>query len=273
MDDYELLDSGDGERLERFGPRVLRRPSRLAVWHKRRDDLWSGDVDAFEHKQGWRGRRADWQISAGGVKLELSLQESGQIGFFPEHLQYLARIREAVAGFGGGAELLNLFAYTGLVSMAAVQAGAAVTHVDISKRVLEWARRNETLQRQLPGKLRYIREDAVAFMRKESRRKARYQVIVADPPSFSRPASGKEWKLEEVLYDLGQSFRELLAPGGKLFFASHLYDSGGQVAANVFADVFRDSAAQIGWEPLQITESSGVRALPSGYLVTVELPK
>jgi len=271
---YELIDSGDGRRLERFGNRTLIRPSKFSVWKPRENEKLWADADAsYVHKAGWKYKSAkfqEWVSKGDDLSLKLKLQENGQIGFFPEHVAYLPDIREALRRQQASKpKVLNLFAYTGMASIAALQEKADVTHVDLSKKVLDWAKENFELNGLSTA--RFIREDAVTFMEREVRRGNLYDVVIADPPSFSRVSDNNEWKLEEVLTDLIELCVSLLkAEGATLFLTSHHFESGGHVMANILLDsVCRNNRSNpsLSTKELSIAEVKTGRVLPAGFLV------
>jgi 23S rRNA (cytosine1962-C5)-methyltransferase len=279
---YTLIDSGKSERLERFGDKILARPSSLAVWKRNHLSLWN-DFDAtFVHDDGWQfkgNQFEEWGLDVCGVKLVLRLQRNGQIGFFPEHTSYMPDLDAAVLRFkaqGSQApQLLNLFAFTGMASMVAAKSGAQVTHVDILKPALDWARRNAAENLLPETAIRFIPEEALTFLRRELKRGKSYQIIILDPPGFSRVAKNQSWDLEEVLLEMVSLTTKLIAPGGEIYFTSHGAEHGGTMVANLYRDALPD--AEIEARPLQIPENqpaqgaSSIRYLPAGYLVHTRL--
>jgi 23S rRNA (cytosine1962-C5)-methyltransferase len=269
---YELVDSGEGERLERFEDRYLIRPSRLAIWGKGREArVWDNATSRYKHKVGWSKEISPFNITLFDVKLALELQESGQIGFFPEHLEYMPILqaellsRKGGVASGAAAKVLNLFAYTGLASLVAARQGAEVTHVELSKRVINWAKSNGDNNRI--SNIRFINEDAISFVEKEVRRKAAYDLIIADPPSFSRVSPKNEWQLEEVLPNLLKALVNLARPkNGLILFSSHLYEFGAHVSANILRSLV-SQAESVKVKDLLINEESSQRVLPAGFLV------
>lgn len=275
---YELIDSGEGERLERFGEKVLARPSSLCVWKRRTPDAWQNKHARFDpKKKRWEifGQKFEtWNAEIQGITLTLRLQDNGQIGFFPEHASYLPRVKRDIEKLlkGGNKppQVLNLFAYTGLASLVALQSGAIVTHVELSKRALDWAQQNVLANDAPKQHLRFIREDAMEFLRKEVRREKQYDLIIADPPSFSRVSDKETWDLDVILPELCELLTQLLCPaGGLLYFTSHLVELGGAVAANLLRD-FLPEEVELSVEPLFIAEANSQRVLPAGQLVRVE---
>lgn len=262
---YELIDSGAEKRWERFGDVVLVRPSRLAIW---KPALKNTPYDAeFVHEKGWtlKNKNLDaWVIKEGELSLKLRLQDNGQIGLFPEHASYLPKIGEALSG-RATPRVLNLFAYTGLATCYAAQHGANVTHVDISKKVLDWCTENLAINNISKESYRFIREDALAFLRKEASRGNSYDMVICDPPSFSRLSAKDTWNLEEVLGEIVQlCVKVLKEKKGALFLTNHHYESGGHVLANL---VREHTKASVNVEELLLPQKDSAVVLPAGFLV------
>lgn len=266
---YELLDSGAEKRWERFGDVVLVRPSRLAVWKPRQKNLAS-DAE-FVHERGWtlKNKKIDsWTIARDGLSLKLRLQDNGQIGLFPEHALYLSKIGEVLKN-KKSARVLNLFAYTGLATCYAALQGANITHVDVSKKVLDWCTENLQLNNIPKESYRFIREDALAFLRKEVSRGNTYDVVICDPPSFSRLSPKETWDLENVLTELVElCVKVVKEKRGAIFITNHHYESGGHVLANL---VREHTTSKVHVEELLLEEQAiaakSTRVLPAGFLV------
>ncbi len=267
---YQLLDSGESEKLERFGDKIIIRPSKFSLWKKRSPNLWTQAHARFEPKSGWRTHAKqfdEWEGEFFKVRLRLRLQDNGQIGFFPEHLGYISKIEEAIKHHPQ-ASILNLFAYTGLATVAALKLGATVTHVDISKKCLTWAAENIKLNEIPQERLRLIPEDALKFLDSEIRRGKKYDLVIADPPSFSRISNSKSWQLEEVLEPLIDKMVKVSSDtSAHIFLTSHQYEYGDAVLYNLLLDAIGGRQISLGHEPLYLREANSDRILPSGYLV------
>ena len=203
---YELVDAGDGRRLERFGGLLVDRPAPTAEEERRDPAAWTDPDLRFDKYLGWSGpATADWHapwISAeGGLRFELRPTDTGQVGLFPEQAANRAWVADAVSKLGGGARVLNLFAYTGAMTLAAAAAGASATHVDASRPTVAWARRNAELSGLADRPVRWIVDDVEAFVAREQRRKRDYEAVVVDPPSYGHGvrAAGSGWRLEDRL--------------------------------------------------------------------------
>lgn len=222
---YALVDVGDGERLERFGDRLVRRPYPPAFGPRRRPEAWADATLRFDRDTGWSGPDANagpWVIALGGLRLELRPASGGQVGLFPEHAGMLPWLGEqAVAADSPGApSVLHLFAYTGLATLALAAAGARVTHVDASRPAVAWARRNAELSGLGDRPVRWIVDDALAFTRREARRGRRYQGVILDPPSYGHGPTG-DWRIERDLATLLEAIADVLVPDGFVLLTAH----------------------------------------------------
>ena len=216
---YELLDLGGGARLERFGDRVVDRPAPAALEARADPRAWAAADLRFDRDRGWTGPGAGdgaWQLETGDLTLELRPTEAGQVGLFPEHAAMLPWLRDR-----GLASVLHLFAYTGLVTLSLARLGVAVTHVDSSRPAVGWARRNAELSGLVDRPIRWIVDDARAFVAREARRGRRYDGVVLDPPSYGHGPSGGSWRLEEDLADLLSAVHGVLEPRGSVLVTAH----------------------------------------------------
>jgi 23S rRNA (cytosine1962-C5)-methyltransferase len=227
--DHALLDLGEGRRLERFGavtidrpcPPVERLPRRDPAAWRAADARFDRATDGHLLHAGWTttdGRPIEpWAVSEDGLRYELRLAPSGQVGLFPEQAANRAWLRRQVEGIAEAAgpadrpSVLNLFAYTGGSTLAAVSAGAATTHVDAARANVAWARHNAGLNGFADRPIRWIADDSVAFARREARRGRRYAGIVLDPPSYGHGPGGRDWRLERDLPGLLADCASLLA--------------------------------------------------------------
>ena len=221
---YQLLDFGDGRRLERFGSLVLDRPCPAAESMRPADPrAWSSAAARFERVDAEQGRwilhgnpLRQWTIDHGRTHLELKRTDFGHVGVFPEQApnwDWIAeQVRRVPPNAAGAMKVLNLFAYTGGSTLAAAAAGAAVTHVDAAKNIVAWARRNAELSGLVEAPIRWIGEDAVKFADREVRRGNRYDAVVLDPPSYGHGPHGEVWRLAEDLPRLLGLCAQLTAP-------------------------------------------------------------
>lgn len=219
---YELLDSGSFQKLERFGSVVLSRPCAQAVWQQMlpKSD-WQKVTATFFRDGGnqWRGRDKlpeTWVIDVDGTKFQLSSTDFGHLGIFPEQRDQWRRIRETCAEYakrhGRPARVLNLFAYSGGSTLAAALAGAEVCHVDASKGMVDWARKNAALNGLEEKPVRWIVDDVTKFLERELRRERQYDLLILDPPSYGRGAKGEVFKIENDLPPLLALLGKLMSP-------------------------------------------------------------
>ncbi len=274
---YALIDSGAGQKLERFGDRMIARPSSLAIWKKRRPEEWRYAQATFDPDQGWRysGKRFDdWQVTFGSTKIELRLQSNGQVGLFPDHLTYLDLLTSAYLRAPDTCKVLNLFAFTGFASVFLRQLGASVCHVDLSETAIGWAKRNFEINGYVnDSKIRLIADDALTFLKRERKRGNHYSLILCDPPSFGRISKAKSWKIEEIVSQVLEDLLAVLEPeNSALFFSGHHSALGPEVLSNLISDFSRgsDSVSATGlFIPEELTEGKLIaRKLPAGHLVT-----
>ena len=220
MNEYELLDSGHGRKLERFGKVTLDRPCAQAVWNPSQAKLWKQADAFFTRKQGleWRGRDQlpnSWIAEVNGVKMKLSTTDFGHLGVFPETRAMWDWIRDALAKEtkqrSEPLNFLNLFAYSGGATLAAAQGGAHCCHVDASKGMVAWARENAKLNGLTDHPIRWIVDDVNKFLTREIKRGRRYDAILLDPPSFGRGKGGELYKIEHALLETLQLVQKVLS--------------------------------------------------------------
>ena len=208
--DYELLDCSGGEKLERWGKYVLRRPDPQAIWQTPKDWDWDKADAVYRRSESGGGRwiKTDvpesWQIREGNLTFNVKLMNFKHTGIFPEQAANWAFIDDAVRHAGRSIRVLNLFAYTGAASLAAAAAGASVCHVDAARGMVAWARENAAASGLADKPIRWIVDDCRKFVEKEIRRGKTYDAIIMDPPSYGRGPTGEVWKLEDSLWDFLQ---------------------------------------------------------------------
>ena len=243
--DYELIDSGDFSKLERWGSYVTIRPEPKALWPKALSDAEWRRVAHTEFKPGagfgkagkedsgtWNmlhKMQEQWTIAypAVGFNLRLGLTSFKHVGVFPEQAPNWDFIAQSVGDIARkqaqAPKVLNLFAYTGAASLAARKAGAEVTHLDAVRQVVTWARGNMELS-GMDG-IRWIIEDALKFAKREARRGNKYQGIILDPPAYGHGPDGEKWKLDQCLFDMLKCVGEILEPE-HAFMVLNLYSNG-----------------------------------------------
>ena len=225
MDDYELIDAGGGARLERFGSYVVERPHPTAFEGRRSTERWRDADLRFAREGGWSGpgldeARSSWRVRLDDLAFEARPTDAGHVGLFPEHAAILPWLLQRVAT-AETRSVLNLFGYTGLVTLALARAGAAVVHVDAARPTVAWARRNAALNGLEDRPIRWLVDDVRAFVAREIRRERRYAGVVLDPPTYGHGTSGKAWRLEHDLDALLADIRRLLLPDGFVLLTAH----------------------------------------------------
>ena len=208
--DYELIDSGDGQKLERFGPYLFIRPEPQALWSPYLDKaIWQSASGRFAASDEERGKweldkhlPASWPLGFDGVRFEAMPTPFRHLGFFPEqspHWLWTAeQIRQFKTAYNRPPRLLNLFAYSGVASLHAARAGAEVTHLDASKKAVAQAFQNRDLSGLADAPIRFITDDASAFVSRELRRGRSYDAILLDPPKYGRGPKGEIWQLRRI---------------------------------------------------------------------------
>jgi 23S rRNA (cytosine1962-C5)-methyltransferase len=281
-DEHELIDVGDGRRLDRFGSVLLDRPCPPAEWWPQRDPgAWPSASARFERAvegsvdhAGWTTRTGkpieSWIVREEAFHAELRLAASGQVGWFPEQAANRGWIGDRIAALtkpgrrGKGPDVeppavLNLFGYTGGSTLAAVAAGGKATHVDGARTAVAWARRNAELNGFAERPVRWIADDAVLFARRERKRGRRYAGIVLDPPSYGHGPGGHDWRLDRDLPGLLADIAALLEPwrGSFVLLSAHSGDvESGRIASWLERAL---GPGDLTTEPLALDARSGVQ--------------
>ena len=271
--DYELLDTGEGEKLERFGKYIFVRPYEDAVWKKTLTEqewenadgkFWSSKTGA---KAGWKmnkGIEKRWEMEYKGIRFLASPTPFRHLGFFPEQASHWDFIEEKIRKARKPIKFLNLFGYTGVASLFALRAGAEVTHVDASKQTLTWAKDNQKLNAELAeAPMRVIEDDAVKFLEREIKRGNKYDAVIMDPPKFGRGPRGEVWKIEENLPKLLLLVEKALT-NEPLFviLTSYATDSSPLSLGYTLSDVMKDFGGQVEAGELCVWEESSNRPIP-----------
>lgn len=280
--EYELIDSGFGQKLEKFGNNILIRPEPQALWGKSLSEgEWKKKADATftpseggnREKGAWveygkknlmeKGWRISFPLGNEELRFKLSLSGFKHVGIFPEQASNWEFIFNTTK-LQESPKVLNLFAYTGGASLAARKAGAVVTHVDSVKPVLSWANEN-ALESGFSDGIRWMAEDAMAFASREARRGNKYHGIVLDPPAYGRGAKGERWVLDDQLHQMISTCAQLLEPKGS-WIVLNLYSMGYSplIAYNLLREFFPNH--QIELMELAVKDSFG-KVLPLGISV------
>lgn len=233
--DYEIIDTGDGMKLERWGDIILSRPDPQAIWKPAAPSLWGKAHGVYRRSRSGGGHwdftrklPEKWTISYDNLKFYVEPTGFKHTGLFPEQAANWEWMREAIEARraeGSPVRVLNLFGYTGGATCACASAGAEVCHVDASKGMVGRAKENVLLSGLYDARVRYLVDDAFKFVSREVRRGNRYEAIIMDPPSYGRGPGGEVWKLEDNLYDFVCEAASLLSDRA-LFFLLNSYTTG-----------------------------------------------
>jgi 23S rRNA (cytosine1962-C5)-methyltransferase len=274
--DYELLDSGEGEKLERYGKFILSRPDPQALWPKADLALWAKADARFvrdANKASWKISNSlpeKWQVSIGGLKFIISPTAFKHTGVFSEQAcnwsWLIDKIKNAKKPSSAGpVSVLNLFAYTGGATMACLSAGASVTHVDGSKSAINWSKENIEASGLSDKPVRYMLDDVRKFVAREIKRGMKYDGIILDPPSFGHGSKKEVWNIETDLIPLLADLKKLLS-STPVFFLINGYSSGYSAIAygNNIESVVSDLGGHTEIGELTIAQSGNGRLLPCG---------
>ncbi len=297
--DYELLDTGEGEKLERFGPYIFARPYEEAVWKKCQTQcqtlgvgqdwkkangkFWSSKTGA---KSGWKMSKTGfdtfdtkWKMEYKGIKFLASPTPFRHLGFFPEqasHWDFIENvIKKEISARGVLTEkegfldvrhpikFLNLFGYTGVASLFALRVGAEVTHVDASKQTLNWVKENQKLNAELVEvPMRVIEDDVLKFLEREEKRGNKYDCVIMDPPKFGRGPKGEIWKLEENLPKLLSQVRKIFSDKPLfVILTSYATDSSSLSLGYALSETMKDLKGKVEQGELCILEKSKNRLI------------
>jgi 23S rRNA (cytosine1962-C5)-methyltransferase len=269
-DGYALLDSGAGRKLERYGAVTVVRPEAQCLWRPSHPDAWASADAIFEgaeDEEAGRWRRSgpvpeSWPMVWRDIRFEARLTAFRHLGLFPEQAANWAWLDARLRRLSPGRPTLNLFGYTGVASLAAAAAGARVTHVDASRKAVAWARENAAVASLAEAPVRWICEDARAWVRREARRGSRYDAIILDPPKYGRGPSGEVWRLYEDLPDLLAGCAAVLSDDAD-FVILNAYSErlSGLALANLLAEALRGRGGSIDWGELTLVEGDGGRGM------------
>lgn len=273
--DYALMDSGNGRKLERYGPYSVVRPEPQCLWApKLPAETWEKADAVFdptdeEDAGRWRFKappRDTWPMAWGDVRYKGRFTAFRHLAFFPEQAANWAWLDGKVRAFEGQPRVLNLFGYTGVASLVCAAAGAAVTHVDASKKAIGWARENATLSGLDDRPIRWICEDARRYVQREVRRGNRYDGIILDPPKYGRGPDGEIWKLFENLPELAGLCAELLSDTASfLLLNAYAERISGAALAGLLSDKLADRGGTIEWGELALTQDDGTREIGMSF--------
>lgn len=269
---YELIDSGEGRRLEKFGDFLLDRPDPQIIWKKNLPPEKWLEADAFykritEDKGEWKVQGnvpEKWEMEHAGVKFLAKLTPFKHTGIFPEQAVQWDYIFEKIKGSGREVNVLNLFGYTGIASLFAAKAGATVTHVDASRPAVTWANENRALNNE-SWPIRWIIDDALKFTAREIKRGVKYDAIIMDPPAYGHGPTGEVWDFNRDFPMLLTNCKDILS-NDPMFVLVNAYaiSSSSITLANTLNDQFGGLGGNIENGELTLKEASGGRLLSTG---------
>jgi len=269
--DYALLDSGAGRKLERYGAVIVDRPEPQCLWRQvLPPQVWREAQAVFEpgdEEDAGRWKLSgdvagSWPLAWRGVGFHARLTGFRHLAFFPEQAANWEWLAGQVAASRGESRILNLFGYTGVASLVCAAGGAAVTHVDASKRSVAWARENAALSGLEAAPIRWICEDARKYVQREVRRGSRYQGIILDPPKYGRGPGGEVWRLYDDLPGLMSDCAALLSDDAA-FLLLNAYSEriSGLALAGLMAEALSGRGGAIDWGELALMEAAGKRGV------------
>lgn len=282
--DYELIDSGFCQKLERFGHYTIARPSPQAVWKPLLSQtVWDKAHASFERCQGERWKiqtkmPKEWNIQIDNIQFLIRPTEFGHLGIFVEQRPLWAKIQEEIQQAktknpSKPVRALNLFAYSGGSTLAAAHAGAEVCHLDAAKGMIEWARKNASLNMLQDAPIRWIVDDAIVFLTREVKRKKQYDAIILDPPSFGRGVNGEVFKIEENILELLTLCNKLLSDA-PLFILLSCHTAGftEKTLTYLLQDCFPRAQSSINTGELALPSTTG-RVIPNGVWAMLHFQK
>ena len=271
--DYELIDCGRGEKLERWGDQLLVRPDPQAIWNTPRTHRgWKQNAGRYARSSSgggqWQNKSMPerWTVSYGSLTFNIKPMNFKHTGLFPEQAANWDFAQEQIRRAGRPISVLNLFAYTGGATVACAAAGASVCHVDAAKGMVQWARENAKSSGLEQAPIRWIVDDCAKFVEREIRRGKTYDAIIMDPPSYGRGPGGEVWKLEESLYPFVKLCAGVLSDK-PLFVLINSYTTG--LAPSVLGYLLHLLVAEkyggtVSWDELGLPVTATGMALPCG---------
>jgi len=272
--DYDLLDSGDGRKLERFGPVTIDRPETNALWRRRLPiERWREADARFEAAQ--EGGSGEWHLNRPvpdrwemryqplGLRFQAACRPFRHTGVFPEQAAHWTWLVDRLKAAGSEAQILVLFGYTGLATLALARGGARIVHVDASKPAIAWARENAEISNLADRPIRWLLDDAIAFVRREARRGNQYDGIVMDPPAFGRGPKGEIWRFNSSLPQLLEACADVLSPDPLLLLLNaYAVPASATMLRNLIADLVPSDRGELSAGELAL--EGGRRTLATG---------
>jgi len=272
--DYQLLDTGENRKLERFGSVIVDRPEPQALWQKtlspaewaKADAVFTNASEKEEDDKGsWQQKKRlpeTWPVTVEGVSMLCRLMTYRHMGLFPEQRPHWSWIASSIKTSKKPFKLLNLFAYTGAASLTAAAAGAEVTHLDASKKAIQWAKENQDASNLQSAKIRWICDDAAAFVAREGRRGNTYDGILLDPPRYGRGPEGEVWKFETDVAPLLTACAGLLSDQARfMILTAYTMRLSSLTLGHMMKDAMGGRGGSLDHGELLLSDSSGNRPL------------
>lgn len=272
FEDYSLLDSGNGKRLERFGKYIVSRPDPQAIWMPKKPQSYWENADAFyvqtDGRGGWSNKNAvpaKWPVKYKNLSFYCKLTPFKHTGVFPEQSVNWDFIQRKIAEQDKQQNILNLFGYTGVASLAAAASGAKVTHLDASKPSISWAKENQKVSGLLDKPIRWILDDAAKFVQREIKRGVKYDGIIMDPPVYGHGPEGEIWDFNYSFPKLIELCNQVLSDT-PIFVIVNAYaiSASSIMLSNVFSDYFRELGGKTEYGELALEEQDSNRLLSTG---------
>ena len=268
--EYTLIDSGNGYKLEKFGPYLIKRPAAQALWEPALpQSKWEQADLSFSRDGGnaWTPHKklpATWSCLLEGVKFKISPTDFGHLGVFPEHSMLWKEMTDLIKKQKNPPRILNLFAYSGGATLAAAKAGASVCHLDASKGMVSWARENAALNHLERAPIRWIVDDVLKFLRRETKRKSFYDGIILDPPSYGRGNNKEVFKIEKDLKELLALCHDVLVEKPLfVYLTSHTQGMSPLVMSHLIQQMMANKKGKITSGEMIIPSKTGL-SLPCG---------
>lgn len=262
MEGYELIDCGNQLKFERFGSVYTVRSSPIAIWEPKLK-IWEPQHVCFDHRLKWKEIKKTptaWQIKEKDLTLEIKRCSSGNLGLFPEHLQIFSMVEPLISSKD---KILNLFAYTGLMTLLITQKKGKVCHVDASKTSIDWGKKNATLNQLEKSEIRWIVDDVIKFLKREVKRGSSYDGVILDPPTFGRGSQGQVFKFEKDILTVLTLVKQVLKNRGK-FVALSCHTPG--ITPLVLKQIFEETFSASHFGELVVHSKKG-KDLPCGSFV------
>lgn len=270
--DYELLDSGGGFKLERYGPYTFVRPEPQAIWQPAWPaERWNEAHATFETTRSESGGKWQyhlpvepyWHMQYKGLRFKVQTTGGRHLGVFPEQAVHWDWINQLVKSAGYPIQALNLFGYTGLATLAAASAGARLTHVDASRKAVRWGQENQSLSGLAERPIRWIVDDAYKYVLRENRRGVKYDGLILDPPRFGRGPKGQVWEFFDLLPPLLAACREVLTQKPVfIVLTAYAVPTSSLSLVNILKEYFGNIGGSFSAGELVLPEKSGGRSLP-----------